>query len=416
VSSGSIAALAELVAAETGVQLQPSQHRALVGALGRACPGVTPAAFLQLAREPLAGPQAVAALVDEITVKETSFLRDRRQLESIDWHGLERSARAAGRDTIRVWSAACATGEEPYSLALLACEAFAPAAPPVSILATDVSAAAVDAAEAGTYRERSWRPLPAALRRRYFDVSGSELRAGPQLRRLVEVRRHNLVRDPLPPLGEPAFDLVLCRNVLIYFDTPTVERLVEGLEGAVARNGRLILGAADALCSTSSRLARLATPATQERAKPARRLRRPLGRPVAEPFDHRFATALRAADEGRTEEALSLTIELLAERAHDPQLHYVRGLVELESGSPGAAVWSLRRALYLDPDFGLAAFTLGRAHESGGDAAAARRSYRQALRSLDAGDDRTVALAGQVDAGDIAAACEARLSALEGPG
>jgi tetratricopeptide (TPR) repeat protein len=92
--------------------------------------------------------------------------------------------------------------------------------------------------------------------------------------------------------------------------------------------------------------------------------------------------------------------------------YFVRGLVELESGLTLDAVSSLRRALYLDPSFGLAAFTLGRAYDAEGDRAAARRSYRQALRALDPSDDRHEPILAQVDLGDVAAACRARLAAL----
>src|SRR5206468_8208851 len=103
----------------------------------------------------------------EVTVKETSFLRDRGQLGNIDWSRLLAAARADGADRLRVWTAACATGEEPYSLALLASEELGPR-PPVSILGTDISSNAIESARRGRYRSRTVRDLDAGLRRRYF--------------------------------------------------------------------------------------------------------------------------------------------------------------------------------------------------------------------------------------------------------
>jgi type IV pilus assembly protein PilK len=112
----------------------------------------------------------VDCLIDEVTVQETTFLRDRYQLNAIGWHSLLQAARAAGSGTIRVWSVGCASGEEAYTLALMAAEAFAPAPGPVDVLGTDISGAALAAAAAGRYRERAVRALEPPLRSRYLDL------------------------------------------------------------------------------------------------------------------------------------------------------------------------------------------------------------------------------------------------------
>src|SRR5438445_9464571 len=91
--------------------------------------------------------------MDNVVTNVTSFLRDCEQLDAIDWHVLAESSAAAGSATIRVWCTGCATGEDAYSLALLAAEAFAPADPLVQILATDGSSAALAAAARGRYRD-----------------------------------------------------------------------------------------------------------------------------------------------------------------------------------------------------------------------------------------------------------------------
>jgi len=98
----------------------------------------------------------------------------------------------------------------------------------------------------------------------------------------------------------------------------------------------------------------------------------------------------------------------------DPEVHYVQGLGQLESGDATAAVSSLRRVLYLDPEFELAAFALGRAHEKAGDPPAARRRYAQTLRMLGGRSEPGERLAGPIDAATVIDACEARLAALAG--
>ena len=380
--------IAALVYAESGIRLGEQQHAFLRAALGRV--GCDAQAFLQAVAKPGRRAPLVARLIEEVTVKETSFLRDREQLAAIDWPLLLERAHVRGAERVRVWTAACATGEEAYSLALLASEAFAPAPAPVSILATDISADALVRARRGSYGARSARELDPALRARYFREEGGRLVVGEGLRRLVRFDTHNLIRGPFPPLGEAPFDLILCRNVLIYFDAATVRRVLESLEQARAATGTLVLGAADVLCASASRIADAAARAPVAPRRPRRALRRPLGRPPAPAVD------AAAGD-------------------HDAGAYFQAGLAELEDGDPAAAVASLRRALYLEPQFGLAAFKLGGAHESLGDLPAARRAYRQALRALEP-HARHEPFLGQVDLADVARATRARLAALESDG
>jgi chemotaxis protein methyltransferase CheR len=408
-----LAEIAELIRRETGIELPVAREAALRAALRRAAPGADPAACLRAISDPASGRGLLDRLIDEVTVQETTFARDHRQLDAISWHALLQAARAAGSPTIRVWSAGCATGEEAYTLALLADEAFAPAIAPVDVLGTDISVAALAAAVDGRYGERAVQALAAPSRGRYLDrqPDGSHV-VGERLRRLVRFRRHNLASDQFPPRGEAAFDLVACRNVLIYFGHPLVGRVIESLNGSLRPGGMLMLGAADALMRTTGRLADPATgPAAP--ARPAGRpLRRPLGRKPARSREQRLAAALDAADRNDRDNALAQVTSVLADNPLDADAHFVLGLVTLEAGEPAKAVVALRRALCADPVFWLAAFTLGRAHDELGDAPAARRAYERVLRTLDPEDHRHELLLQQVDMGDIAAACRARLGGL----
>jgi chemotaxis protein methyltransferase CheR len=314
----------------------------------------------------LGGDDLVQRVVDEFTIKETWFLREDAPLRALPWAELLRRAQRRGDDAVTVWSAACATGEEPYSLALLACEAFGTATPSVRILGTDVSAAALAAASAGRYRSRSTRAVPAEWRARWFVADGDELRVGDELRALVSFRQHNLLHD-----AYGRFDVVLCRNVLIYFDAPTATEVRARLASSVHDGGRLVLGSADVLCGVA------VPPVPQPKPVRPRRPRRP-----------------RPSRPQREETAVDW---------------FERGVAHLDRDDAAAAVEPLRRALYLEPGFALAAFQLGRAYDRLGQPAAAVRLYHQTLRTLDPHDTTHDELLSQVDLGDVAAACVTRI-------
>ena len=236
------------------------------------------------------------------------------------------------------------------------------------------------------------RPSTQSSGERYLVRSGDRFAVIPALRELVEIGPHNLMSDPYPPLGETPFHLILCRNVLIYFDSETCARVVSGLERALAPGGRLVLGAADALCV-------LERAAVEFRLRPAR-------------SSARERTPRERSRPGRTVPREPQAAAPPQADPMNPEVHYLQGIDQLESGDPVAAVASLRRVLYLDPEFELAAFALGRAHEEAGEPVAARRRYQQALRMLDGRSAPGDRLDGAIDAAAVIGACEARLAAL----
>lgn len=411
--------VAELVERGSGIAVKESQMEALAAALRRVSPELEAERLLAVA-DTAEFDLLLGRLIDQLAVQETFFLRERGELEAIDWHRLLAAARARGAAEVKVWVAACASGEEAYSVAMLATEAFGHGRPPVSILATDISAAALRRAEEGVYSERSVRELGSERRDRFLAREGNRSMVGDQLRSLVRLRRHNLVLDPAPPTGETPFDIVLCRNVLIYFGPDTVERVVASLESALRPEGQLILGAADRLSSSARLLSAIADGETKPSAAVRPRARRGLPRrraasrapaPASPPPLATVEDALKAADRGDYEAAIESARAVLAKEPLSAEANYVRGVSELASGDPGAAARSFRRALYVEPTFALAAFQLARAHELRGDMQAARRSYAQTLRALATDEGRAGGLLGPGDPGEIAAACRARLSA-----
>jgi chemotaxis protein methyltransferase CheR len=164
---------------------------------------------------------------------------------------LAADARAAGRERVRAWSAACASGEEAYTLALL-WEDAAPAGPALEVLATDVHPPVLARARAARYGASSLRELPSALRERGFAPDGDELVVGLAYRRRVTVARHDL-RDP-PPDGR--FDLILCRNAAFTYFAPAAQAAVLGhLAAALRPGGALVVGLHEMLSDPMRRFA-----------------------------------------------------------------------------------------------------------------------------------------------------------------
>jgi chemotaxis protein methyltransferase CheR len=150
----------------------------------------------------------------------------------------------ATRRTIRIWSAACSSGQEPYSLCmLLQKETVRLAGWRVEIVATDLSSEMVERARAGVYTQfEVQRGLPIKLLVENFTQVGDKWQISDKLRSMVQFREFNLLGD-LGPLGQ--FDVVFCRNVLIYFDQPTKARVLEGISRQMAPDGVLYLGGAE---------------------------------------------------------------------------------------------------------------------------------------------------------------------------
>lgn len=407
--------VAELLQRETGIVVGAAQHPSLAAALARVDPSMDAERFLAAMSEDLRREQLMSRLVDEVAVQESYFFRHAAELEAVDWRRLLETATESGGDAVRVWVAGCANGEEAYSLGILASQAFGSDRPPVSILGTDVSQAAIDRARAGRYSRRSVSPLPAEAFQRHIERDDDgRYRVGASLGGLARFEVHNLVADPSPPSGEGRFDLITCRNVLIYFDVATGRRVIESLEGALRAGGELILGAADRLTGTTGRLRGLApAPATVRRraspraqAPPQRTAPANRRRPEPAP-PHRLEAAHRAADRGDLDLALAISGEVLAADPLDADAYLIHGMAELGLGQVDAAIRSLRRALYVDPSFGLAALNLGRAQEARGDSNAARRAYERALRSPES--DRH---GGMLDGMGVAGVASARLAGL----
>jgi len=195
-------------------------------------------------------PSVLDRLIDEVTVGETYFFREPEQFEALRARVLpELIARRGPNHSVRAWSAGCASGEEPYSLAIVFAEEGL--AERAFVLGTDISPAKLARARVGTYRQWSLRGDGVDNVRPYLEPEGESLRLVDAIRSLVTFRQVNLASDDFPSLqsGILEMDVVFCRNVLIYFDRETIERVVARLFATLAPGGWLFTAGADPMLS-----------------------------------------------------------------------------------------------------------------------------------------------------------------------
>lgn len=185
-------------------------------------------------------PSRHAQVVEALTTNETSWFRDVSPFNALRSELLPPLV-AAGRTHVRMWSAACSTGQEPYSVAIAMAEDFPQLG--LHIIATDLSEQVLAQARSGQYSQLEVnRGLPAAMLVKHFQRNGAKFEISPELRQQVTFRTHNLLDTP--PAGGP-FDVVFLRNVLIYFDVPTKREVLDRVRSVLAPGGTLFLGAAE---------------------------------------------------------------------------------------------------------------------------------------------------------------------------
>ena len=195
----------------------------------------------------------VPAVVEAMTTNESLFFRDMKpfeQLKRLVLPKLMETRQATKR--IRIWSAACSSGQEPYSIAMMLREEKATFGGwKIEMLATDLAQNMIDRAKEGVYSQfEVQRGLPITMLVKYFKQEGDKWRVDPALRENIQFRTYNLLHD-LTPLGQ--FDVVFCRNVLIYFDQPTKAKVLEAISKRMAPDGVLYLGGAETVLGISDK-------------------------------------------------------------------------------------------------------------------------------------------------------------------
>jgi chemotaxis protein methyltransferase CheR len=242
----SFARLAELAHLLAGLVFPPNRQPSAEAGMRRAMAALRisdPAELLRAAEAP--GPARDVVLA-ELTVGESYFFRDAAQFGILGSEILP--TRLESEDAarpLRIWSAGCASGEEPYTVAIMLRELAWPH--PARILGTDVAMPRLEAARRGRYTRWALRGVSEDRVARWFRRTGNQFELDHQIRESVDFRPLNLVHDDYSSAtaGAGGFDLLLCRNVMIYFDLPTVTRIATGLLDSLDPNGWLVLGASD---------------------------------------------------------------------------------------------------------------------------------------------------------------------------
>ncbi|MGZ4638665.1 MAG: CheR family methyltransferase [Actinomycetes bacterium] len=391
-------------------------------------------------------------LLDRVTVQETYFFRNLPQMDALRRRILPDLLRRTARRErpLTIWSAGCSSGEEAYTLAMLVQDlvprpshgaGLRDERPAARILATDISAEALAVAERAVYSGRSLAAVPALERDRWFvPRAGRTMAVRDDVRRMVELRQHNLVTDPAP-FGNGEVDLIVCRNVTIYFSRPTTRLLMGSFHDVLVDGGYLLLGHSETLWQVSDafalvpvgeafvyrrsgvgrrgrsvppaepagrpRVAGVAQPTAPAPAPPRRRLRPALAVrrspvPGAGPAGAGAAGAGAAGAAGTPppmgpgqldvardaltggdyREAVRLAELAIVAEPLLAEAYVVLGQARSTLGLDAEAVEPLRKAVYLDPAAGHAHFLLAGALARVGQHGAAAASYRAAARSL----------------------------------
>jgi chemotaxis protein methyltransferase CheR len=243
----------QLIAAHTGLQVRAEETDKLRQTiLSRLADQqlIDPQAYYQLlASETTAGRCEWEELVLPLTIGESYFFRDSGQFSLLRQRVIpELIERNSAARSLRIWSAGCSTGEEPYSLAILVHELLPTRSHwNVVIVGTDVNKRALAAAQRGIYRQHSLRTLDPGLRNRYFHQHRGDWELAECFRSMVTFHRVNLLKDPFPDPGMDLsdIDLILCRNVFIYFDRTAVARVITKFTDTLRVGGYLVTGHAE---------------------------------------------------------------------------------------------------------------------------------------------------------------------------
>ncbi len=254
ISPRAFARFQALVGEVAGISLPEHKQALLVGRLSRRVRELGLSSFEDYLEAVAVSPSELVHMLDRISTNETHFFREPEHFrllgEELVPKLMEQAARGEREKRVRVWSAACSTGQEPYSIAMVLLDKLGgDGAWTVEILASDLSTKVLEVARNAIWPIARSSEIPDDYLSRFMRKgTGSQegkMRASPELRQVVRFERINLNED-LPPTGPP-FDFIFCRNVLIYFDRPTRERVVARLLSRLSPGGTFFVGHAESL-------------------------------------------------------------------------------------------------------------------------------------------------------------------------
>ena len=440
-------ALRDLIISATGLVFYAGRPEALAGHLAdrlkqRALSDCF--VYWELLQDEHAGEAELDQLIELLTIGETHFFRHRELFDALRDVALpDIIDRNRTTKRLRVWSAGCSTGPEAYSLSILLRRDLGAAVSGwnISILGTDINRPFLSQATEGRYEEWAFRGTSSELRRECFEEQIKSWRIAPRFQEGVTFQYHNLARHPFPSLLHNllAFDLILCRNVLIYFAPEVVQRIISQLAECLVPDGWLAVGHAehgahlqasfDAVNVPGATLYRKSGPRPERTAfdgsrmlrdialqpistsgaspsrslaqKPAawgggpRNPRRVGPSPAARELKSRAFKScpevgrIRSlADRGDVDAALQLCETLIAKHPLKPIYYFYQALLLDQVAGHDAALEALIKSIYLDREFDLAHYYLGLTQQKLGNTPAAIKSFRNVLRLMK-GRDRS---------------------------
>ena len=424
-----LSAVGELLGEHLGLRFTPDR-RELERALVRAATDAgfeRPDSYVDHILERGMDEGRIRSLAWHLTVGETYFFRGDAAFALLERDILPGiiAARRRGSRQLRIWSAGCASGEEPYSLAIVLCRLLPDIDDwRITILGTDLNTRALAKAERGDYGEWSFRDVQPSVREQYFTRAGEKGWAvKPRIRRMVDFSYLNLATGAYPALATntTAMDVILCRNVLMYLQPDVIKSVVGRLHGALVDGGCLLVTPSEASPEYFPQFARrmdrgeiyfkkeaaaAESPAARVKARPAAPVAKRPSPPAARRVVHgpdiagsrsdsppapeqapgeaaRLAEAARgAANRGDLEEALSACERAAAADKYSAELWYLRATILDELARPQDALQALRSSLYLDADLVVAHFLLGSIARREGRCGVAIRHLQRALELL----------------------------------
>lgn len=426
-SASLLAGVSEFVALRIGLHFPPERWRDVERGITAAASELGFPDVESCARALLSAPLTQAqleVLASHLTVGETYFFREKKSFEALEEHILPEllRARRGAERRLRIWSAGCCTGEEPYSVAMLLDRLIPDAeAWNVTILATDINPRFLRKAAEGVYGEWSFRDAPGWIRKRYFKARRDRrFELDPRIRKRVTFSHLNLAEDVYPslPSNTNAMDVILCRNVLMYFTAERARQVAANFHRSLVDGGWLIVSPTETSNTLFSPFSAVQFPgavlyrraggaaprlAAIEYQPPAPQILfapEPVA-PQAELPEEAVAVESAAApprtpdaagelarnarvcaNEGRLGEASEWCEKAIAADKMNPAHYYLLATVRQEQGQLDAATQSLTRALYLDADFALAHFALGNLRLAQGRRPEAERHFTNALAVL----------------------------------
>ncbi|MFN0061708.1 MAG: CheR family methyltransferase [Myxococcaceae bacterium] len=370
--------LSALLLRRAGLKIAPDSYHSLRLAISTRMPAVKQPdanAYVAWLHKPQ-GEHELRSLLPLVTVGHTEFFRDARQfaaLEDVIFPELLRTARRDGRQT-RVWSAGCATGEEAYSLAIAALEAGA-IPTEMSIYASDLNHAAVQSAAVGRYPPKRVVGMDPNRRDRYFTQIGDAFEVVPELKSFIRFDTLNLAAQQYKAVQSEGVDLILCRNVIIYFDLDMIRGVMDRFLHALRPGGYLLLGYSESLFKVYDKFEMVEVGGSFVYRKP------PLGkapRPLVPALAARSSPkpSIQAKSSGK---AAGVPAKPPMARRRSPQERLASAVLHMEQGDFGAAKGALEQLCQDEPHDLDARLTLGNLYSLLGEDAQARAMFEAAL-------------------------------------